>query len=555
MKRIQTRLTLWTTLLVAAVAGLVFLSTGNIHGKAFRGTEAITDRVLHDFLRESWEEKVRSLGAMFAEQMVQPVYAKDLEAVRNLTMVAREQGFVTAVLVVDQHGMILGDGTAASAALGRTYTPDLLDGGGNRLRMELPVRIGEKTIGKVAMAFDAGEVQSAAEALDARTDRLFHEAVSRSRIRLVQSFMAILIVGFIGAFLLSRGITRPLSALSESIEKIGRRDYRIEVPTDRSDEIGDLGRTLKRVAETLRGTTVSKDYLEQILFSLPVGVTVTDPQGVIRTANPSFFRLCGLAEAGNVPNPLLRDVLGIEEEAYGRIMAALRQGMPLRDQEVALCRHNGGRVDALLSGLALSMADPDARNQFLFIVHDITERKGLERKLHHLATHDSLTGLPNRRHIIGIIESEMAAYLRRESAPFWLIFIDLDGFKAINDTHGHHIGDEVLRNIAMRLAGAVREGDMVARLGGDEFLVLLRKTLPPSQARAVADRILAAVRRPVVVDGRRIVTSVSVGLSRSDPVHRSASDILAEADGAMYEAKMAGKDRLVVINRPDGPGT
>lgn len=165
-----------------------------------------------------------------------------------------------------------------------------------------------------------------------------------------------------------------------------------------------------------------------------------------------------------------------------------------------------------------------------------------ERELEHLARHDALTGLANRLFLNDRIERAVAR-ARRTGGSVALLMIDLDGFKQVNDAHGHAVGDELLVVIAKRLRECVRESDTVARLGGDEFVVLLEDTRYPEGTSQIVDKLITAVRAPAMLDAGTIEVSASIGIACT-PQHTSdADDLLEHADAAMYTAKAAGRNR------------
>jgi diguanylate cyclase (GGDEF)-like protein len=180
----------------------------------------------------------------------------------------------------------------------------------------------------------------------------------------------------------------------------------------------------------------------------------------------------------------------------------------------------------------------------LGITREINELKQAEMSLQYLATHDSLTALPNRFLMMDRL-NQVLARAERDGSPCGVLFVDLDDFKAINDSAGHEAGDGVLRSIAERLQACVRASDTVARLGGDEFVVVLEHT-GLAEATAVADRIRSAVEAPIAFQRRSHAVTASVGISLY-PEHASdASGLLTGADYAMYLAKRSGKDRTAV---------
>jgi len=162
-----------------------------------------------------------------------------------------------------------------------------------------------------------------------------------------------------------------------------------------------------------------------------------------------------------------------------------------------------------------------------------------EQRIQRMATHDSLTGLPNRAHFTEKLELAIAS----EKHPFAVLFIDLDGFKPVNDSLGHEAGDALLREIGSRIRGAVRADDVVGRLGGDEFIVLLRDIAQPREAARVAAKIRLLVGQPLHIHGRALGVTPSIGIAIHPDDANTAAGLLRAADLAMYEAKRGGKDR------------
>lgn len=182
------------------------------------------------------------------------------------------------------------------------------------------------------------------------------------------------------------------------------------------------------------------------------------------------------------------------------------------------------------------------------VIIDVTERKQAEEAIRNLAFIDTLTHLPNRRFLLDRLRQGLARS-RRHGHHGALLFIDLDHFKAVNDTYGHDAGDKLLCEVARRLRTSVREGDTVARLGGDEFVVMLEE-LGDSAAEAaekggaIGDKILAALNEPFEIDGEPHQSTPSIGMTCFGSADEQAEDLLRRADAAMYRAKAAGRNRL-----------
>ena len=178
--------------------------------------------------------------------------------------------------------------------------------------------------------------------------------------------------------------------------------------------------------------------------------------------------------------------------------------------------------------------------RFNAFVHDISERKAFERQLEHSALHDPLTSLPNRVLLLDRLRHALARG-RRDRSSVALLFIDLDRFKAVNDSLGHEAGDRVLIGVADRVTGVLRPGDTVARLGGDEFIVLCEDVQTKDDVTTIADRVLACLNQPFALPGGDAFISCSIGIALATADGRDAEELLGDADMAMYRAKERGK--------------
>ena len=181
--------------------------------------------------------------------------------------------------------------------------------------------------------------------------------------------------------------------------------------------------------------------------------------------------------------------------------------------------------------------DSDGKTQgILSLAQDVTLRVEAEEQLRYSAVHDSLTGLQNRQSLIARLDHALAR-VRRSGEPLALLFIDLDKFKAVNDTHGHAVGDAFLQQVAARLTACIRDADTVARIGGDEFVVLLDSELEPDTPEVIKQRIVGSFTQGFKVGDLQFVSSASIGISRFPEDGRDADHLLDSADRAMYRAK------------------
>ncbi len=222
--------------------------------------------------------------------------------------------------------------------------------------------------------------------------------------------------------------------------------------------------------------------------------------------------------------------------------ARLLQGAGGGPLETSLLARDGRAI--VVSGYMDRVVEPGEPPLLRGIFRDITAQRALEGRLLHESHHDTLTGLPNRAHFLERLDEALARAARRGEAVA-LFFLDLDGFKGINDRLGHAAGDLLLLTIGGRLRECVRAGDTVARLGGDEFTILLEDSPPEPALAALAGRIIATVERPIFLGGTEGQVSASIGIAHRGGGPNESQALLAAADAAMYRAKAAGRGRWV----------
>jgi diguanylate cyclase (GGDEF)-like protein len=180
------------------------------------------------------------------------------------------------------------------------------------------------------------------------------------------------------------------------------------------------------------------------------------------------------------------------------------------------------------------------------MLEDISDRKLEEQHLVHRTQHDSLTGLPNREHFLERLRVAVARTERPDASGTAVIFLDLDGFKRVNDGFGHETGDALLVAVAERLREGLRPRDTAARFAGDEFVVIAENVVSLDQARQLAIRLGRSIEEPFQIKGQPIEITVSIGVAMTNELDAYAEDIVRGADAAMYEAKADGRNRVVV---------
>ncbi|MEE4637351.1 MAG: EAL domain-containing protein [Wenzhouxiangella sp.] len=290
-----------------------------------------------------------------------------------------------------------------------------------------------------------------------------------------------------------------------------------------------------------------RERLDLITRSLGQGMYALDAQGVVTEVNPRACTLLGYAPEeliGQKAHELFHTHLGDprDDSLPCPILAATSRGERFTGEQRFRCR--GGRgLEVSLTSVPLSEQEGSVT-----LFDDISRQKENERKLHTIAHYDALTGLPNRVLLSDRLALAMAR-ARRSRTPLVLAFVDLDGFKAVNDTHGHNAGDRLLVELARRMQNCLRETDTVARLGGDEFAVVMTDLSDLASYTRLLDRLLVALAVPERIEGNEVQVSASIGVSLyPQRVEIDADQLLRQADQAMYEAKLAGKNRYRVFD-------
>ncbi|MHB1511050.1 MAG: bifunctional diguanylate cyclase/phosphodiesterase [Acidimicrobiales bacterium] len=293
--------------------------------------------------------------------------------------------------------------------------------------------------------------------------------------------------------------------------------------------------SLRRSEETLR---LLADNAQDLIFRYRFG-----PQPGFDYASPALESLYGYRlEDFPADSDPMRQLLG--ETQAEAVLAALSSGHASVAPLTVKIAHKDGRE---IWSEARASAIVDDTGQMVgieAIVRDISERKAVEDQLAHQALHDPLTGLANRALLSDRIAQALAR-LERQDGVAAVLFLDLDGFKLVNDSLGHALGDELLKRVADRLRAAARSADSVARLGGDEFVVLCENLFDATEAMPLAERLLQGLATPFDIDGHQLFVSASIGVATSPAGDPDA--ILRDADAAMYQAKKSGRNRCAAF--------
>lgn len=325
--------------------------------------------------------------------------------------------------------------------------------------------------------------------------------------------------------------------------------YRQQLRTARLHESPLSPELTARLAAELGQAQQRIGTAQQILSIADMAIIATNSCGLISESNRSACQIFGYDEGEMIGLSVHLLVPPQFRQRHAEYFAAFIAGDETQRRMTSRGEIMGYRKDGTFFPLEASIAKFRNGEDWLLVVtmRDITERKQAEEELTRRATHDPLTGLPNR----ALIRERLANALqrsRRSGLSVVLLFVDLDGFKLVNDTHGHDAGDELLKTIASRLIEQVRPGDTVARLAGDEFVVLCEQVEQPSTLSVLAERINDSLRQSIDFGGQPLFVSASIGIAIGSGSTHNADDMLRQADTAMYAVKEKGRDGWAFFN-------
>jgi len=389
-------------------------------------------------------------------------------------------------------------------------------------------------------------------------------ALTNARQRLAVAGSVALAVALLACTALARSLVHPIRAIQAAVDRVRTGDLGVRIRSRRSDEIGDVARGIDLMLENLRGSRAeldarlqelhrSQQHLAKAQQLARLGSFDLDRQTLVINASAEFWAILGFhepAKLGSASELLER----IHPDERAAVVDAFESCM--RDRTAAQLDHrivlpDGG--ERVVHSHVQTVPTPDGGFLLEGTIQDITEQRRADEQIRYLAYRDSLTGLGNRRLFAERMELAIAQ-ARRRDGRIGVLFLDLDHFKRINDTLGHSVGDDLLRQVADRLVRTLRDSDLisrvgdeesdstVSRLGGDEFTVLLSELRDPRDLAAVASRVLAALRRPFDVRSHELVIGASIGIASWPTDGDTLDALLSNADSAMYHAKANGRN-------------
>ena len=319
----------------------------------------------------------------------------------------------------------------------------------------------------------------------------------------------------------------------------------VEISIQQAEQAEQYAKIVESQSDALRE---SEERFRSAFDYAPIGIGLVSPSGNWLKANHALTEILGYTEedflATDFQSITLPEDLGLTLVKVHELLAGKIANCQMEQRYI----HKTGRT--VWTSWSVSAANDTKSKQpnLIFQIQDITDKKSAEEKLQHDATHDALTGLPNRLLFMSRLDRALE---RRRMVPDYkvsVLFIDLDRFKYVNDSLGHLIGDELLKEISSRLRECLRPSDLVARLGGDEFTILVEGTYDTTEVTRIAARIQQKFGIPFDLRGHEVYSSASIGILHATDKHSASEDVMRDADTAMYQAKRAGKARHEVFD-------
>jgi PAS domain S-box-containing protein len=413
-----------------------------------------------------------------------------------------------------------------------------------------------------AIAHEENEQREIHKSMDVILDESIRNAV-------IAGVILLLIVVFLWVFI-ARKIVMPLVEMRKATKNISKQDFDFRIKVDASDEMGDLANAFNEMIVQLGETTVSRDYVEDVLRSISDALFVLDNKGVINRVNDSAVRLLSYSKQELIDQNA--EIIIPEKDQLGGMFQWLMEQPSLNGREAVLVSKQGKEIAVYLTSSQLHNAEGEVQG-LIILAQDIGARKEAERHLHYLANFDPLTGLSNRAMLFERLADAISQPIR-DRKDVGLLLCGLDRFKLINDTLGHEAGDQLLKMMAKRLQGVVTLGheagdqllkmmakrlqgvvrscDTVARIGGDEFAVVMPEVNSVEDVIETAEKVIGTLAGLVDIADQEVFITTTVGVSLYPHDGIEPLTLLKNADIALCDAKNKGKNQFVFYSDVSG---
>lgn len=404
------------------------------------------------------------------------------------------------------------------------------------LTLIYPVTLNDNELGMLVGSFSLADLRRESTIFE---DQLLSEGNERRRASFVWIGIATLIMlTLCGAavLLIDRSQSARIRALKVQAEKLSDADFGEPLHVLRGDELGDLAEVFNNMRDKLKRTTISRDYVDNVLSSMNEAIIVTSADGTIKRINEATARMLDYSDKELLGQPLDR----IVDKRQSRLLEANSpSGIP---RDAFLLTKRGESIPVSYTASIIHGDDVDSEDR-IFAAQNITERRRAEQRIRYLARIDALTKVPNRMQFQHLLQRGIAR-ARRHRKSLCLFYVDIDHFKEINDTFGHLAGDTTLETVAERLTAVLPAGSIIGRLAGDEFAVIVNEVedddLAKSKLDILARTLLDRLADPFYVQGNEVFMTASMGIAFYPEDAPNVIDLIRNADAALYSAKKDG---------------
>ena len=500
-------------------------------------------------LFQGLDDKVNSIGNFIILISPKAIYSFDITTLDQYTQRITRDADIRFAMIRNAQGVTMT--TTAPSRLSLQQMETLIDAGTPPANMgiyQFPIKDNEELLGELIIAVDKTRL------LNLTADNFFY--------LLIIDLAIILFLGLVIFFIFRINVLAPVQQLMRTANKVRDGNFDIRAPVGSGDELGELARCFNQMTHKIsteqenlklansnleREIEQRKAVENQMKLAASVftysreGIVITDTKANIIDVNAAFSAISGYSREEAIgKNPRFMQS-GKHDDAFYRQMWKHLTRDGYWSGEIWNRRKSGAIVVELLTISAVRDINDEIQH-FVALFSDITIQKDHQKQLELIAHYDSLTGLPNRMLLADRLKQAIAQANRRQQAVT-VAYLDLDGFKQVNDSHGHDLGDQLLVTVAQRMSDCLRETDTIARLGGDEFIAVLVDSDEQESTRSL-ECLLQAASQPVKIDSILAQVTVSIGVT-SYPQQQEvdADQLVRQADQAMYRAKLEGKNR------------
>jgi diguanylate cyclase (GGDEF)-like protein/PAS domain S-box-containing protein len=521
-------------LLALAVGAVLTLLLGGLayyeHRVDAADVNQLTYATVAQKLEADLETRASSLSEITGTSLATVLGSGNKAAVASIAERLLDERDIERVEVLDSHGAVLfsgGDPAAQAAGDWFVFQSTI-----HSNLVSAPVQ----RVGSLRIWMSRAEMQETLGSIRKQLESQQGMQIKRIRGLLASITLPLLALGLAGAWFIARQLSRPISALVKSADRIGQGDYTRPLAVVRHDELGDLQFALERMRQKLNETTITKNYLNTVLNSLSDAVLVTSPDGIVKSCNEAAQLLLGYQEADLLDKPLVSFIDEVHRGAFDLTNSAPEA------RETVLRTASGQTIPVSMAGSAITTEDPQFQGN-IYVARNITERKRAERRIRYLARYDTLTKMPNRMQFQHLLQQAIAR-ARRNQRSLALLYLDLDRFKEVNDTFGHSAGDRTLEILSERLTRNLSKDTVIGRLAGDEFAMFI-DDLPVdvdnrASISALARTLLDEISRTFYVNQQEVYLTASVGVAICPYDAENVIDLIRNADAAMYHSKQNG---------------